>query len=299
VKIFVNRENSGWIFDRIHADYVKTTRHQVVGINDNPDVCWFLNPWGFANYATSLKCPAFIHVHHIDEEKISQWRFDVIDKYATGCIVPNKHTEVMLKKIVAVPVYRFPYWLISDITAPRCTPDPNEDVGLTLIGSFQKDSEGNTNKPKLSKGPDIFLEVLSKIKDKYSLKVILTGYNRRYMIEGLNKLGILFEYHENADDLNSLYDRLDWYFVTSRIEGGPQAILEASYRNIKILSTNVGIASEVLHPDCICKDVDGFVNKFENNIDRTKENKNNVMINFGRSLIVDRLDGFFEKCINK
>lgn len=298
VKVFVNRENSGWIFDKIHADYVKTTRHEVVGINHNPDVCWFLNPWGFNNHASMVKSPSFVHVHHIDPIKVSEWRFDVINKYATGCIVPNKHTEEHLARFVDVPIYRFPYWVLSEMTVPKQAVDKTSD-NCILIGSFQKDGEGNTNNPKLSKGPDIFLRVMEKIKDKYSIKVILTGYNRRYMIEGLRKLNIPFEYYEKTKDISALYDTLDWYFVTSRREGGPQAVLEASYRKVKILSTDVGIAPEVLHSDCICRNVNAFVTKFEDGVDRVEENYNNVVINFGRSLIVDRLDDFFETMANE
>ncbi|MFA7220037.1 MAG: glycosyltransferase [Synergistaceae bacterium] len=292
VRVFVNKENSGWIFDRIHADYVKTTRHKVVGLNERPDICWFLNPWEFSRYAYSLFCPSFVHVHHIDETKISAWPFDIINRFATGCIVPCKHTEEVLKKYVDIPIYCFPYWLISDMTAPLHEFKKGEEI---LIGSFQKDSEGKTNKPKLSKGPDIFLELLSELKESNDLKVILAGYNRGYMIDGLKRIGIPFEYHERVSDINSLYDRLDWYFITSRVEGGPQAVLEASYRRVKILSTDVGIAPEVLHPDCICKNVNEFVTKFDDMVDRRDYNYNNVVINFGCSLIVDRLDEFFEK----
>ena len=290
-RIFVNKENSGWIFDKIYNDYVNFSRHDVVGLNDNPDICWFLNPWGFSQVASSLKCPSFIHVHHIDETKISQWNFDVINKFATGCIVPNKHTEQAVRKYLNIPVYRFPYWLLSEMQAPKHIFNIQKD--FILIGSFQKDGEGDTNRPKLSKGPDVFLEVVNRLK-KYPIKVVLTGYNRKYMIGGLKKMDIPFEYHEKVKDIRPLYDKLDWYFVTSRTEGGPQAVLEASCREVKILSTDVGIASEVLHPDCICRDTDDFVNKFKKGVDRTKENKNNVIINFGCSLIVDRLDKFFE-----
>ena len=50
-----------------------------------------------------------------------------------------------------------------------------------LIGSFQKDTEGNTNLPKLSKGPDIFLKI---VKDFYEINkntvVVLSGTRRDY-----------------------------------------------------------------------------------------------------------------------
>ena len=46
--------------------------------------------------------------------------------------------------------------------------------------------------------------------------------------------------------LNELYNCLDLYIVTSRIEGGPQAILECGISKTPIISTNVGVAPEIL-----------------------------------------------------
>ena len=40
----------------------------------------------------------------------------------------------------------------------------------------------------------------------------------------------------NNKDLNLLYDCLDWYFVTSRFEGGPQSVLESSFHKVKIFN---------------------------------------------------------------
>ena len=42
--------------------------------------------------------------------------------------------------------------------------------------------------------------------------------------------------------VNKLYNILDLYLVTSRIEGGPQAILECALTKTPILSTDVGVA---------------------------------------------------------
>ena len=39
---------------------------------------------------------------------------------------------------------------------------------------------------------------------------------------------------------------LDLYIVSSRVEGGPRAILECSLAKIPIISTNVGIAKDIL-----------------------------------------------------
>ena len=46
--------------------------------------------------------------------------------------------------------------------------------------------------------------------------------------------------------LNELYNSLDLYIVSSRIEGGPQAIFEAGLSKTPIISTNVGAAGEFL-----------------------------------------------------
>ena len=51
--------------------------------------------------------------------------------------------------------------------------------------------------------------------------------------------------------LNQLYNCLDLYVVSSRYEGGPQAILECAITNTPIISTDVGVAKEILSPESI------------------------------------------------
>lgn len=52
-------------------------------------------------------------------------------------------------------------------------------------------------------------------------------------------------------ELNELYNCLNLYIVSSRIEGGPQSILECASNKTPIISTNVGIASEILSKNSI------------------------------------------------
>ena len=51
--------------------------------------------------------------------------------------------------------------------------------------------------------------------------------------------------------LNRLYNSLDLYVVTSRVEGGPQAIVECAMSKTPIISTDVGVAPEILSPKSI------------------------------------------------
>lgn len=298
MNIFVNRENSGWIIDQIYDDYKRFSRHNIVSTVDVADVAWFLNPWGFFQNARKTKCPSFVSVHHIDESKIKEWKFEDINKYASGCIVPNIHTEKVLNNYVGVPIYRFPYWVLSKVMSAKTQGIIKKENGEILIGSFQKDSEGKSNKPKLSKGPDVLLDVLISLKKLYNIKIILTGYNRGYLIENFKKENMSYKYFERATDLNPIYDSVDWCFITSRVEGGPQSILEASYRKVKVLSTDVGMASEVLHPSCICKDVNDFLCKFENGLDVTEHNFKKVSEEYVPREVISKIDYFFDKCLN-
>ena len=56
--------------------------------------------------------------------------------------------------------------------------------------------------------------------------------------------------------LNELYNCLDLYIVSSRVEGGPQAILECGINKTPIISTDVGAASMILSPESIVKSND-------------------------------------------
>ena len=55
-----------------------------------------------------------------------------------------------------------------------------------------------------------------------------------------------------------MYDCLDLYIVSSRYEGGPQAIIECAYKKIPIISNDVGIAQEILHDKCVTSVEDNF-----------------------------------------
>ena len=83
--------------------------------------------------------------------------------------------------------------------------------------------------------------------------IILRRWNSSIFINRLNESNIPFTYFELAplDQLQKMYGSCDLYVVGSRHEGGPQSILEASAMKVPIISTDVGIASAVLAPNCV------------------------------------------------
>jgi len=136
-----------------------------------------------------------------------------------------------------------------------------------VIGSFQCDTEGTSvprgqdnshpisgvkYQPKLSKGPDIFVNIVSDINkrknESQKICVLLTGYRRQYVIQQLQNLGIETIYHPmvSQQKLSEIYRCVDLYIVASRTEGGPRAIYECALTKTPIISTRVGMAESIL-----------------------------------------------------
>jgi len=117
------------------------------------------------------------------------------------------------------------------------------------IGSFQKDGEGwgEGNSPKMVKGPDIFCEVVERLKEKYPIFILLSGPARGYIKKRLCSSGIPFRhfYFKNYINIARLYRALDLYIVSSRAEGGPKALLESFASGVPLISTDVGMVHDL------------------------------------------------------
>lgn len=127
-----------------------------------------------------------------------------------------------------------------------------------IIGSFQKDGVGweDGYEPKLIKGPDIFIQVIKRLAKKYSIFVLLTGPARGYIKKGLEKYKIPY-YHIYLKEYTRIvkyYQILDLYLITSRVEGGPKALLEAMACGVPLISTKVGMS-----PSIIMNGENGFI----------------------------------------
>ncbi len=136
------------------------------------------------------------------------------------------------------------------------------------IGSFQKDGEGWEEgiKPKLIKGPDIFLEVVRQLSRNYPVFVLLTGPARGYVKQRLEAARIPYrhDYISDFSMLPSYYHALDLYLVASREEGGPKALPESMATGVPLVSTRVGMAPDMIKDGdngflVECDDVDGLV----------------------------------------
>ena len=136
-----------------------------------------------------------------------------------------------------------------------------------LIANFHRDTEGgDLRSPKLQKGPDAFLEIVAQLHDEGAdIHALLAGPRRFYLRTQLARRGVPFtfigEETDGRDDfginilpramLNVLYNIADLHLITSRWEGGPHSVLESAAARCRVISTAVGIAPDVLAPECL------------------------------------------------
>lgn len=227
----------------------------------NADIVWVIAPW-LAHKLNTKKLKnkkVLCSVYHLDEDqnkKEDVENFKKFDQYVDAYHTISLKSKTQIEKYTDKPVTQIPLWVNSNDFYPILNKTELRDkYGLGdsdyLVGSFQRDSLGtDLKKPKLIKGPDIFIEIVKKLSNQNkNLKVILAGKRRDYVIKNLLDLNIDFKYFEMAPTaiLNELYNILDIYIVSSRVEGGPQAIVESAITKTPIVSTDVGVASQVLN----------------------------------------------------
>jgi len=265
MKVFIHSPKENWIVDRIAAEFSADNCTIITQDHNDADVIWAPAGWCIDQLANIAK-PIVSTVHHIVEQKPEQ--IDHIlkhDHLVTAYHVPNLRTETALRKITSKPIIKIPYWIKPQLWS-RITPTDRQmartslNIGnsIKLIGSFQRDTEGSSGAPKLEKGPDIFCDYVEKlVKNGENITVLLTGYRRQYVISRLIAAQIKCTFIESAplEVMRWLYGALDLYVVSSRCEGGPQALLECACVGAPIISTPVGLAESILAHESINSDL--------------------------------------------
>lgn len=261
MKIYINQASENWVIDRLRNEWYEFNKLTFTKISFFADIIWIMSPWTFNKFYFQLyKNKKIIYsIYHIDknEEVDIANKIKEIDKYVTFYHTISKKTQLQLSKLTNKKIYYIPFWINPEIWFEiKDKVKIKKKYGLNLsnyyVGSFQRDSlKNDSTKPKLIKGPDIFLENVKELsKVKPNLEVLLTGRKRDYLITKLKNEKIPYKYFEmvNQSQLNELYNCLDLYIISSRIEGGPQAIPECGLTKTPLVSTDVGMAKDFLNP---------------------------------------------------
>ena len=264
MKIYTNKINESWIIDRV-IDEWKSNNDEITSKSiEDADIVWIISNWTWKKirikYLKEKKVVASIY--HIDFDnfnKRDEKNFYKMDQYVDLYHVISLKTKEQLKRLTNKKITSIPFWVnqknlfyIENKSSLRKKYGFSEDD--YIIGSFQRDTEGSDLvSPKLIKGPDIFIDLVNRLNNNQNIRILLAGTRRQYVINKLKELGINYKYFEmvQIDQLNEFYNILDLYLVSSRLEGGPQAVLECAVTKTPIISTDVGVASEILHPNSI------------------------------------------------
>jgi glycosyltransferase involved in cell wall biosynthesis len=258
-----------WICDILKQEFInKFPLYTTLNANE-ASIIWYLAPWNYRYIPQGFKSDTWLEFlktkkviftqHHIDEEKLAAGELDkqfefmktygkklhaICNLTKTGM---RKHFSSSLISTQKLWVNSDVFYYIKDKTMLRNKYNFSPDA--YLIGSFQKDTEGKTNLPKLSKGPDIFVNIIKDMyKSNNKIEVILTGLRREYIIRELKNAGIKYHYFNmvSLEEINELFNCLNLYIVSSRCEGGPRAVFEAGLTKTPIISTRVGVAPELM-----------------------------------------------------
>ena len=302
MKVYVTAPNENWILDRIKDGWRKNKPDLVVNSVHGCDIIWFLDSYSWKNVPFQvLKSKKVVaSIHHVVPSKFNLKDFKMRDTIVDHYHVPCEQTRDFIKQHTVKPIHKLGYWCEADLWVPYDHDQAKKEFGLEnkfVVGSFQRDTEGSDlTSPKLEKGPDLLCDYLERIKtDK--LHVLLGGWRRQYVISRLKKAKIPFTYHKMAplDQLRRMYAACDLYVVSSRYEGGPQALMEASFMKVPIISTDVGMAKDVLNDNCVIDIESGLYMPTKKDVEACfkKVQKYNIIEH------VDRYEKLFNKIIEE
>ena len=189
---------------------------------------------------------------HIDEFLMSVTNIDIILTASSLIMERLIKWGVPKEKIVLIPI-----GVNTKMFKPPSKHDKNKIRQLLnvssdefLIGSFQKDGNGWEEglEPKLIKGPDIFVEVVKLLSKKLKVRVLLTGPARGFVKNELksNNIEYLHYFLNSHEDIVKYYQALDLYLITSREEGGPKGVIEGLSCGVCVVTTNVGMARDLI-----------------------------------------------------
>jgi len=197
----------------------------------------------------------------------------VVDVWVSPSVKVSAFFEARSARSVQIPFYVSPkeFYRVDDdrmSIATKLGIDASLLSEKIVVGSFQRDSLGDDlSRPKWQKDPDVLIDICRKLPRERVL-LLLAGPRRHYVVGQCRKHNIPYLFvgderciEERSDDvhvnnlpedkMNLLYNLVDVYIVSSKSEGGPKAIMEASLARTLIVSTDVGLAPDFLHADLI------------------------------------------------
>lgn len=270
-QILIKSDSSDWVISEIKRELIGLFKNDsFIDLKDYKlfklifaKRIFLLNKFDLIKFPKFLNIKIIITIFHLVDTDVNfnnqLFRILINDKRIHKILIPNTIIQNKLiknnidqKKIILIPILinSKHFIQITEKNKIYIKKKYSLPTNKKIIGSFQKDGNGwnHGNKPKMIKGPDIFIKSISKISQDFNIFVLLTGPSRGYVKNNLKKLKIPFKhlYFDDYSKIIQLYYCLDLYIVASREEGGPRAILESMAAMVPIISTKVGQAIDLI-----------------------------------------------------
>lgn len=194
--------------------------------------------------------PVVTTLHHVAE-----WALDKHNLDADSVMVVAREWEEDLRArgVGMEKVFRY-----SNGVDTRKFSPPTEDervharlaIGIpqnnVVVGFFAKIGSNNDNDRK---GTDVFcaagLQLAAKLPDA---TILILGPGWHDLVARLRAAGlhcVWLPFVEDTSTVAKIYRALDFYWITSRVEGGPVPLLEAMSTGVCCLTTPVGLVPEI------------------------------------------------------
>ena len=310
MNIFCLLPNENWIVDRLGFEYKQFSSLNVdtkFNKHKQYDIIWLFGSWCWKHidYRILQSHKVVCSIHHIVPRKFNEniiKDFLIRDRFVNQYLTYNEETKNIINKFSTKNVTIIPHWINDKFWKHYDKNSVREILNIPkdkfIIGSFQRDTEGfDLKTPKLEKGPDIFVKKVIDISKTKDIHVVLGGYRRNYVIDCLKQHNISFTYFEkpHLDIINMLYSSLDLYIISSREEGGPQALFECAYLKVPFITTKTGQYKRLTLLDNVYDENDFISNdkitKVINNKDKIYEISKKYFI----ENIAQKYDNFFKK----
>ena len=219
---------------------------------DSYDVVHFLCPYASRDWLPRLRArvACVTSHHHVSDD----WALLEHNLNGDAIIVGSQQwaDDVIARGAAPERVICVPYGVETSHYLPSASSRIAERkrLGLsntdTVVGLFAKRSSNENDR----KGTDTFVDAVRILAgDLPSFAVLIVGPGWHELVQELRSLGIKCKWLQfvgRSSEMARIYQALDFYWVTSRVEGGPVTLLEAMSTGICCVTTPVGLALEVV-----------------------------------------------------
>jgi len=282
----IGKDGRGWSIDQDRAHTIRLLKESGFVVQSNPLLASHI----FCVWLDMLLRPSFKWVLWLRKyagkkvvgavtNDITQQpeKIPLLQKNLDVCIAPSKKVHDFLQGH-GIQTVLIPFSVGNNVFRPLDLPKrslaqqlgvPFDEIeGKVIIGSFQRDTQGaDLVTPKWQKNPELIIQVAKRLPtEKFVL--LFAGPRRHYVVKRCQDEGLPYvyvgdpqfilrgedDYPQNILDqerMNLLYNLIDIYLVSSKSEGGPKAVLEGALTEAVVISTNVGLAPDMLHADMV------------------------------------------------